>query len=160
MRRVVEALFGAMPGILATMAILAIVFYIGAVMGTTLFHSDPAFHDLGASLFTLFQLSQFDGWGDTLQRLQAQNPYAWIYVLGFTVIAAFAVLNLFVGVIVEAVQQAPHGAIKDELDEIEGEVEGIAEAQEDAAVVQRRLLDEIRGLRAEVAALRGGPPPV
>ena len=159
MRRVVEALFGAMPGILATMAILAIVFYIGAVMGTTLFHSDPAFHDLGASLFTLFQLSQFDGWGDTLQRLQAQNPYAWIYVLGFTVIAAFAVLNLFVGVIVEAVQQAPHTVMQEELDELESGVEGIAEKQEDAAAVQRMLLDEIRGLRAEVAALRQQPPP-
>jgi voltage-gated sodium channel len=158
MRRVVEALFGAMPGILATMAILTIVFYIGAVMGTTLFHSDPAFRDLGASLFTLFQLSQFDGWGDTLQRLQAQNPYAWIYVLGFTIIAAFAVLNLFVGVIVEAVQQAPHG-IAQEIDELEIDVENIADAQEDVVAVQRKLLDEIRGLRAEVAALRQPPPP-
>lgn len=157
MRRVVEALFGAMPGILATMAILAVVFYIGAVMGTTLFHRDPAFHDLGSSLFTLFQLSQFDGWGDTLQRLQGQNPYAWIYIIGFTVIAAFAVLNLFVGVIVEAVQQAPHEVIKEELDELESDVEGIAEAQEDAAVVQKRLLEEIRALRTEVAALRQPP---
>ncbi len=158
MRRVVEALFGALPGILATMAILAIVFYIGAVMGTTLFHGDPAFHDLGASLFTLFQLSQFDGWGDTLQRLQGQNPYAWIYIIGFTVIAAFAVLNLFVGVIVEAVQQAPHDVMKEELDELEVEVEDIAVAQEDAAVVQRRILDEVRALRADIATLRGAAP--
>lgn len=158
MRRVVEALFGAMPGILATMAILAIVFYIGAVMGTTLFHGDAAFHDLGSSLFTLFQLSQFDGWGDTLQRLQQQNPYAWIYIIGFTVIAAFAVLNLFVGVIVEAVQQAPHDVMKEELDELEGEVEDIAVAQEDAAVVQQRVLEEVRALRAEIAALRGAAP--
>lgn len=158
MRRVVEALFGALPGILATMAILAIVFYIGAVMGTTLFHGDPAFHDLGTSLFTLFQLSQFDGWGDTLQRLQGQNPYAWIYIIGFTVIAAFAVLNLFVGVIVEAVQQAPHDVMKEELDELEVEVEDIAVAQEDAAVVQRRILDEVRALRADIATLRGAAP--
>lgn len=159
MRRVVEALFGAMPGILASFAILAVVFYIAAVMGTTLFHSDPGFSDLGQSLFSLFQLSQFDGWGDTLQRLQGQNPYAWIYVIGFTVIAAFAVLNLFIGVIVEAVQAAPQEEIKEELEELEGEVEGIAEAQEDAAALQRRILDELRTLRGEVAALRGAAPP-
>ena len=159
MRRVVEALFGAMPGILATLAILAIVFYIGAVMGTTLFHQEQGFRDLGESALTLFALSQFDGWGETIARLQPNYPYAWFFVLTFTVVAAFAVLNLFIGVIVEAVQHAPRDAIKDELDEIESDVEGIAEAQEDVAAVQRKLLDEIRGLRAEVAALRRQPPP-
>jgi voltage-gated sodium channel len=159
MRRVVEALFGAMPGILATLAILAIVFYIGSVMGTTLFHQEQGFRDLGESALTLFALSQFDGWGETIARLQPNYPYAWFFVLSFTVVAAFAVLNLFIGVIVEAVQHAPRDAIKDELDEIESDVEGIAEAQEDAAAVQRKLLDEIRGLRAEVAALRQRPPP-
>jgi voltage-gated sodium channel len=156
MRRVVEALFGAMPGILAAFAILAVVFYIAAVMGTTLFHRDEGFSDLGQASLTLFALSQFDGWGDTIQRLQAQNPFAWVYVIGFTIVAAYAVLNLFVGVIVEAVQQAPREAIKEELDDVQEDVSELQEAQEDAAVVQRRILDEVRALRAELAAMRGG----
>lgn len=158
MRRVVEALFGAMPGIIASFAILAVVFYIAAVMGTTLFHSDEGFRDLGQAALTLFALSQFDGWGDTIQRLQAQNPYAWVYVIGFTVVAAFAVLNLFIGVIVEAVQAAPQEELKEDIEEVQGEVEEIAVAQEDAAVVQQRILEELRALRAEVATLRGAPP--
>ena len=157
MRRVVEALFSAMPGILATLAILGIVFYIGAVMGTTLFHNEEGFRDLGESALSLFALSQFDGWGDTIARLQPTYPFAWFFVMSFTVIAAFAVLNLFIGVIVEAVQAAPQEAIKEEIDELEEEVEGIAEAQEDAAVVQKRILDEVRALRAEIAALRTNP---
>lgn len=162
MRRVVEALFGAMPGILASFAILAVVFYIAAVMGTTLFHSDPGFSDLGQSMLSLFALSQFDGWGDTITRLQQQNQYAWVFVLGFTLIAAFAVLNLFIGVIVEAVQAAPQEEIKDEIEEVQEDVEEIQVAQEDAAVVQQRILEEIRALRTEVASLRGsggGAPP-
>lgn len=159
MRRVVEALFGAMPGILASFAILAVVFYIAAVMGTTLFHSDPGFSDLGQSMLSLFALSQFDGWGDTITRLQQQNEYAWIFVLGFTLIAAFAVLNLFIGVIVEAVQAAPQEEIKDDIEEVQEEVEEIQVAQEDAAVVQQRILDEVRALRAEIATLRGGSAP-
>lgn len=159
MRRVVEALFGAMPGILASFAILSVVFYIAAVMGTTLFHTDPGFKDLGASLISLFALSQFDGWGDTIARLQGHNPYAWVFVIGFTIIAAFAVLNLFIGVIVEAVQAAPQEEIKEEIEEVQGEVEVIQEAQEDAAVVQQRILEELRALRAEVSTLRGASPP-
>ena len=159
MRRVVEALFGAMPGILATFAILAIVFYIGAVMGTTLFHEEPGFRNLGESALSLFALTQFDGWGDTIARLNEHHPFAWLFILIFTIVAAFAVLNLFVGVIVEAVQQAPQEEIKEELEDVQEEVEEIAEAQEDAAVVQRRILQEITALRAELATLRGVAPP-
>jgi voltage-gated sodium channel len=159
MRRVVEALFSAMPGILATFAILAIVFYIGAVMATTLFHNEPGFRDLGESALKLFALTQFDGWGDTINQLQPNYPWAWAFIMAFTIIAAFAVLNLFVGVIVEAVQHAPREAIQQDIDEVQEDVEEIAEAQEDAAAVQKRILDEIRALRAEVAALRGGAPP-
>jgi voltage-gated sodium channel len=158
MRRVVEALFGAMPGIMASFAILSIVFYIAAVMGTTLFHNEPGFRNLGESALTLFALSQFDGWADLVTRLDENYPYAWVFVLGFTIVAAFAVLNLFIGVIVEAVQQAPQEEIKDELEEVQEEVEEIQEKQDDAAVVQQRILDEVRALRAEIAALRGQPP--
>lgn len=157
MRRVVEALFSALPGILATFAILAIVFYIGAVVGTTLFHQEPGFRNLGESALSLFALTQFDGWGETITRLDEHHPFAWAFVLGFTIVAAFAVLNLFVGVIVEAVQQAPREVMKEELDDVQEEVEEIQEAQEDAAAVQQRILDEVRGLRAELAAMRGAP---
>lgn len=159
MRRVVEALFSALPGILATFAILSIVFYIGAVMGTTLFHQEPGFRNLGESALSLFALTQFDGWGETITRLDENHPFAWVFVLSFTVIAAFAVLNLFVGVIVEAVQQAPQELIKEELEDVQEEVGELAEAQEDAAAVQRKILQEVVALRNEVAALRGTPPP-
>jgi voltage-gated sodium channel len=162
MRRVVEALFGAMPGILATLAILAIVFYIGAVMGTTLFHREPGFRDLGESSLSLFALTQFDGWGETIARLQPNYPYAWFFVLSFTVVAAFAVLNLFIGVIVEAVQQAPKEIERETMEGVEevGErVQDVQEAQEDAATLQRTMLDELRALRAEVEALRAGRGP-
>lgn len=80
-------------------------------------------------------------------------------MLGFTLIAAFAVLNLFIGVIVEAVRAAPQEEIKDEIEEVQEDVEEIRVAQEDAAVVQQRILDEVRQLRAEIAALRGSAPP-
>lgn len=155
MRRVVEALFAAMPGILATFAILTVVFYIGAVMATTLFHNEPGFRDLGESALSLFALTQFDGWGDTIARLQPHYPFAWAFIMGFTIIGAFAVLNLFIGVIVDAVQSAPKEI---ELETAEG-VQDVQEAQESAAEMQRHILEELRALRAEVNTLKGAPPP-
>ena len=160
MRRVVEALFSAMPGILATFAILTVVFYIGAVMATTLFHEEPGFRDLGESALSLFALTQFDGWGETINRLQAHHPWAWVFIMGFTIVGAFAVLNLFVGVIVEAVQAAPKEIERETMEEVEqvGErVQEVQSAQEDAASMQRHILEELRALRAEVNALKGPP---
>jgi voltage-gated sodium channel len=164
MRRVVEALVGALPGIIATVMVLSVVFYIGAVMATTFFRSEEGFHDLGQSALSLFALTQFDGWGETIARLDAHYPYAWIFLMMFTVIAAFAVLNLFIGVIVDAVQQTRDAMTKEiaaDVAEIETDVEDIAEAQEDAATVQKHILDEVRALRGELAALKAAnqPPP-
>ncbi|MET0182678.1 MAG: ion transporter [Caulobacterales bacterium] len=157
MRRVVEALFGALPGILATSAILFVVFFIGSVMATTLFRGEAGFENLGQSALSLFALTQFDGWGDTIARLNASHPWAWAFLMSFTVIAAFAVLNLFIGVIVDAVQETRNeqtAEIKADVDVIEEGVEEIQTAQEDAAAVQKALLEEVRALRTEVAALR------
>ncbi len=173
MRRVVEALIGALPGILATTMVLTVVFYIGAVMATTLFRAEDGFHNLGESALTLFQLSQFDGWGDTVVRLDAKYPYAWAFLMGFTVIAAFAVLNLFIGVIVDAVQATRDEKIAHNVEEIKEDVEEmrvmkkdiqedvgeIVEAQEDSATMQKQMLAELKALRAELAAVRGSPPP-
>jgi len=164
MRRVVEALVGALPGIIATVMVLAVVFYIGAVMATTFFRAEDGFHVLGQSALSLFALTQFDGWGETIARLDQHYPYAWVFLMLFTIIAAFAVLNLFIGVIVDAVQQTRDAVTREiahDVAEIEGDVENIAEAQEDAATVQKHILTEMRALRAELAAMKtvAAPPP-
>jgi voltage-gated sodium channel len=171
MRRVVEALIGALPGILATVMVLSVVFYIGSVMATTMFRTEPGFRDLGESALSLFALTQFDGWGETVVRLDAHYPYAWAFLMGFTIIAAFAVLNLFIGVIVDAVQATRDIAIAADVEEIKDDVEEmrvmkkgiqedvgeIVEAQEDAATLQKAMLAELRSLRAEMAAMRSPP---
>jgi voltage-gated sodium channel len=159
MRRVVEALLMAMPGIIATLAVLALVFYIGAVMATTLFAGETGFKDLGDSAITLFKVSQFDGWGDTIAQLQPRYPYAWASILAFTVIGSFAVLNLFIGVIVDAVQNARSTAdetMKGEVHQVQEDVHAMQSSQDGAALTQKRILDELVALRAEIAALREG----
>lgn len=165
MQRVVEALVRAFPGVFATMSILVIVFYIGAIMATTLFGEQfpDRFGDLSRSALVLFQLTLFDDWGNIVSEVGRIYPWAWAFFLVFTVLSAFAVLNLFIGVIVDAVQEARSAEltrglkeIKSEVSEIEVGVEDIAGAQDDAVMAQRRLLEEIRALRAEVAALRQG----
>jgi voltage-gated sodium channel len=164
LRRVVEALLQATPGILAAVMVLSIVFYIGSVMATTLFgESHPElFGDLGASALTLFQLTQFDGWGDLVREVDDVHPYAWIFFIVFAIVGAFAVLNLFIGVIVDAVQETRDAIILGKAEKVEEELhvievgeKAIAQAQARQAETQRQILEELRAVRAELVSLRG-----
>jgi len=97
------------------------------------------FHDLGHSMITLMQLAFFDNWGDTVRGVMARYPESWIFLISFTLIAAFAIMNLFIGVIVDAVQQMPLSKAK---------------APSEAEMLQAQLLEEVKALRAEIAAMR------
>jgi voltage-gated sodium channel len=74
----------------------------------------------------------------------AQAPMAWIFFVVYILVSSFAVLNLFIAVVVRGMEDQ----ITDDLMDTE-ERHAAAQASSDA-----ELLAEVRALRAEVAALR------
>lgn len=106
LRRVVDALVRAVPGIVSIAALLAIIFYVGAVMATMLFGEafPELFGDLGASLFSLFQVMTLDNWSVIARDVSAEIPWAPAFFVPFVLISALTVLNLFIAVIVDAMQ--------------------------------------------------------
>lgn len=150
MRKVVAALLGALPGMGSIVALLALVMYVAAVMATKLFGaSHPQyFGDLGASLFTLFQVMTVEGWPDIAREVMAVHAWAWVFFVVYLVAATFTVLNLFIAVIVNAMQS--------QVDSERAAIESMADADADRDAT---VLGELRALRAEVAALheRLGP---
>ena len=143
MRRVVEALLEALPGMGAIVAIFCLIFYVGGVIATKLFGAafPEWFGTLGHSLYTLFQIMTLESWSMGIVRpVLVEFPYAWAFFVPFIVITTFSVLNLFVAVIVSAMQSRHN----DELDE-----------DNRAAHAEReQLLEEVRCVRAEIAAMR------
>jgi voltage-gated sodium channel len=148
MRSVVEALLKALPGMGAIVAVLGVVFYVAAVAATQLFGRDPAlaglFGSLDRSTYTLFRVMTLDSWSEVSDATMARFPLAWAFFMPFIVLTSFAVLNLFIAVIVEAL-----GAQKT----AEGLHPGPATAEAIA-----RLSNEIRDLRAELARARMNAP--
>ena len=143
LRRVVGAMLSALPGMGSIIVLLALVFYVSAVMATKLFAAtEPeAFGDLGRSLYTLFQLMTLDGWsGEIVKPVLENHPYAMFFFLPFILFSAFVVLNLFIGVVV--------GAMQDEAQDVVASAALTTQAREEA------LLNEMRALRGEVEALR------
>jgi voltage-gated sodium channel len=107
MRRVVGALFAAIPGLGSVIAIIGVIFYVAAVMATQLYGErfPEWFGHLGASAYTLFQVMTLESWSMGIVRpIMEVYPYSWLFFLPFILIATFTMLNLFIAVIVNAIQ--------------------------------------------------------
>jgi len=120
LRRVIEGLIGAIPGIGSIGAILIIVFYVFAVMATKLFGTNYPewFGSLHGSFFTLFQIMTLEGWADIVREIMKTHPQAWIFFVIYILAATFTVLNLFIAVIVDAMQRQHHSEGQAEQDAI------------------------------------------
>jgi voltage-gated sodium channel len=145
MRRVVGGLLRAIPGLTSVFGVLAIIFYVGSVIATKLFGErfPDWFGSLGASAYTLFQVMTLESWSMGIARpVIADYPYAWVFFVLFILVSTFTMLNLFIAVIVNAIQ---------------------SEELEDAHVVRPPahpaghdpgLQAELRAMRVELATLR------
>ena len=111
MKRVVGGLLSALPGLGSVSAIIGIIFYVSAVIATKLFGAafPQWFGTLGGSAFTLFQIMTLESWAMGIVRpVMEVMPLAWIFFLLFILSSTFTLLNLFIAVIVNAIQQE-HG---------------------------------------------------
>ncbi len=111
LRRVVEGFISALPGMASVFLLMAILFYIGAVISTKLFSGSfpDWFGDLGLSAYTLFQIMTLESWSMGIVRpVMEVYPYAWMFFVPFIMVTTFAVVNLLVGLIVNSMQDAHH----------------------------------------------------
>lgn len=143
LRRVVGGLMAALPGMGSIMLLLSLVYYVFSVMATKLFGGafPDWFGSIGASAYSLFQIMTLESWSMGIVRpVMEVYPWAWLFFIPFIICTTFTVLNLFIGIIVSAMQ-SEHDA--------EATAERSALQQEQEAIFQ-----EIKTLRKEVQALR------
>ncbi len=148
MKRVVGGMLSALPGLASVASIMVIVFYVAAVIATNLY-SDTFpewFGSLAASSYTLFQIMTLESWSMGIVRpIMEVHPYAWLFFLPFILIATFTVLNLIMGIIVNAIQEEQHSEFTDTQKVVTQNTSVEAQAlHQDIAT----LRDEIREIKA------------
>ena len=147
LRRVVQTLLHSLPGISSITLLLALLIYVFSVMATELFGREfpQWFGTIGQSMFTLFQIMTLESWSMGIVRpMMEVHPLAWAFFVPFVLVVGFAVLNLFIAVVVDSMQQM-HREEQDSLDQI---------AEREARAERQALADDVRRLRAEIATLR------
>lgn len=147
MRRVIEALISAIPGMGSIVLLLGLIYYVAAVMATKLFGAvfPQWFGTIGGSMYSLFQIMTLESWSMAIVRpVMEVYPYAWAFFVPFILLTSFAVLNLFIAIIVNAME-SQH---RQDYEIME------AERVKAQAHQARHLDDELAELKAELRQLR------
>lgn len=146
MRIVITGLLRALPGMASVVAVIGIIFFVFSVLVTKIFGRtgdatlEALFGDLGKSMFTLFQLMTLEDWvAGIAEPAMALHPWSWVIFIPFIIMTTFAILNLFIGVIVEAMQNV----------HVE-EQKAMAADDPDKQVTLEDVQSEIRALREEL----------
>lgn len=107
LKRVVNGLLVAIPGLGAVVVIIALIFYVGSVMATKMFGQifPDWFGSIWSSAYSLFQIMTLESWSMGIVRpVMRDFPYSWMFFIPFILITTFTMLNLFIAVIVNAMQ--------------------------------------------------------
>lgn len=159
LRRVVGGLIAALPGMGSIVALLALIYYVFAVMATKLFAASfpEWFGNIGASAYTLFQIMTLESWSMGIVRpVMEKYPYAWAFFVPYIIMTTFAALNLFIGVVVNAMQTEHEKVVAEERgaerDMLHQEAEPIIEEM-------KRLRAEIGELKQHLLARNGDAQP-
>ncbi len=147
MRRVVGALLASIPGLSSIGLVLLLIFYVFGVIATNLFGASfpEWFGTIGASLYTLFQVMTLESWSMGIARpVMESHPAAWLFFVSFILIATFTMLNLFIAIIVNAMQS---------FSESEGR-NTVAAVDEARDRIEADLHRELQALRGEIGDLK------
>jgi voltage-gated sodium channel len=108
LRLIVATLIRSIPSMANVLVLMSIIFYMYGVAGYHLFHEvDPThWRTLGISLLTLFRIVTLEDWTDVMYAAMAGYPWAWVYFVSFVVVGTFVVVNLFIAVVLNNLDEA------------------------------------------------------
>ena len=108
LRLIVTTLVRSIPSMGHVVVLMSILFYIYAVAGYHMFneHDPTHWETLGLALLTLFRVVTLEDWTDVMYMAMQLHPLAWIYFVSFVILGTFVVINLFIAVVLNNLEEA------------------------------------------------------
>ena len=107
LRLLVTTLVRSIPGMLHIVALMGALSYVYAIIGFQLFreHDPEHWHNLGASMLSLFRMVTLEDWTDIMYVAMDLHPLASLYFISFVVLGAFIIFNLFTALVINNLDQ-------------------------------------------------------
>jgi voltage-gated sodium channel len=107
LRMLLNSLLLALPRLGYVMALMFIIFYIYAAIGSLLFEkvNPTLWGDISIAMLTLFRVMTFEDWTDVMYETMAVYPMSWTFYISFIFLTAFAFLNMVIGIVVNVLEE-------------------------------------------------------
>lgn len=130
LRNIITAIGKSIPGIVWSAALLLLTYYVFAIIGVTMF--GEKFYDwfgtIGKAMYTLFQVMTLESWSMGISRpVMEVFPYAWLYFVPFVLIASFIMMNVVVGIVVNAISEVTDETKREEMEELPSDEKALRE---------------------------------
>lgn len=114
LRLIVETLLRSIPSMMNVIILMGIIFFIYGVAGYHLFHEHDPTHwrDLGYAILTLFRIVTLEDWTDVMYKAMELSPYYGFYFVTFVVFGTFIVINLFMAVVINNLDEAKQAQLR------------------------------------------------
>ena len=145
LRVLLLAVARSLPPLVSMTLLTTLILFLYGMVGWLLFADDAPgdWGNIGEAMLTLFVMLTLEDFPRYMERGMAIHPWSWVYFVSFVLVAAFIVLNVLIGIVLNSMEEAREIHLRDEL-----RARGVDATDEEAAVAAR-----IATLRSELDEL-------
>jgi voltage-gated sodium channel len=108
LRVIVGAIGRSVPGVASLAAATLLLIYIYGMIGWVLFaeHDPEHYGNIGHAMLTMFLMLTVENLVDNIAMGQEISHWTVVFFISYTVIAAFLIFNLFIGIVLNSMEEA------------------------------------------------------
>lgn len=119
LQNIIIAIGRSIPGMCWASLLLLVIYYIFSIIGVTLFGTEfpDWFGNIPKTMYTLFQVMTLESWSMGISRpVMEEFSFAWAYFVPFVLVSSFIMMNVIVGIVVNAISETAEIKKKEELE--------------------------------------------
>jgi voltage-gated sodium channel len=171
-RVLIVGVFRSLPPLLSMALLTTVILFVYGMVGWLLFAEElpEDWGTIGDAMLTMFVLLTLENFPAYMERGMDVHPWSWVFFVSFVLVAAFVVLNVLIGIVLNSMEEARELERRRALGIAAGEgppapvAERIAilraaldELEHELAVVKPADAGEAGGSRGTPDRLRGSP---
>ena len=107
-RLLVTATVRSLPPLGSMVVLTTVILFVYGMVGWLLFAEEEpeSWGNIGEAMLTMFVLLTLENFPTYMERGLEIHPWSWIYFVSFVLIAAFIVLNVLIGIVLNSMEEA------------------------------------------------------
>jgi voltage-gated sodium channel len=164
-RVLLAGVYRSVPPLFSIALLTAMLLFFYGMIGWSLFHDElpKDWGTIGRAMLTLFVMLTLENFPTYMDAGMEVHPWSWVYFVSFVLIAAFIVINVLIGIVLNSMEEAREAErrqdVRDRLG-VEGRPAGLVDAEAHAPVVERIALlrSALDELETELSTGRSAEP--